>query len=205
MKWNEAYFAARGWVMLLPLAVLLWARMVSDHPIRPEWLIYLLAAAALRLWAGAHLGEHGNAAHPEATRLVRTGPYRSSRNPLYVANIFTAAGLIFYANALPLAFEIALAAFVIAHHMLLVRHEEAFLRAAHGSVYAEYATATPRWWGVARPKSLTKTVTEDVSDRVSLSASLKTALRRQSRNLLYALLCVFALWLAAHYGQARGV
>jgi protein-S-isoprenylcysteine O-methyltransferase Ste14 len=195
MKLQDAYFAARGWILLIPFAIVLAARSLSDAPLRPEWLIYIVAAAALRLWAGAHLGEHGNAAQPEAAHLIRTGPYRSSRNPLYVANIFTAAGLIFFANALPLTIELMLVAFVIVHHLLLVRHEEAFLRARHGIVYTEYMEATPRWWGLARPKSLTKTNTEDDSDRVSLP----TALRRQARNLFYALISVGLIWIAARW------
>lgn len=193
MTWAEKHFAARGWLLLLPFAIVLTARFFSHAPLRPEWLIYVAAAGALRLWAGAHLGEHGNAARPEAARLCRTGPYRSSRNPLYVANIFTAAGLILFANALPLAAELGLILFVVAHHLFLVRHEEEALRALHGAAYEEYAAAVPRWWGLARPKSLTRGIPEDTEpDRVSLL----TALRRQSRNLLYALFCVVALWIA---------
>jgi protein-S-isoprenylcysteine O-methyltransferase Ste14 len=193
MKIQDAYFAARGWILLILFAIVLGARILSDNPLRPEWLIYIAAAAALRLWAGAHLGEHGNAARPEAVRLIRTGPYRSSRNPLYVANIFTAAGLILFANALPLALEVVLVGCVIVHHLVLVRHEEIFLRARHGTAYAEYLKATPRWWGLARPQSLTKTNMEEDSDRVSL----QTALRRQARNLLYALISVGLIWFAA--------
>lgn len=188
------YFAARGWVLAALFLGLVWARHLSDAPLRPEWLIYVAAAAALRLWAGAHLGEHGNAARPQAAHLVRTGPYRLSRNPLYVSNIFTAAGLILFANALPLPVEIGFIFLVIVHHILLVRHEEAVLRQLHGSRYAEYAATTPRWYGLARPHAHTgNSAGGSGGDRISPG----TILRRQGRNLVYALACVAIVWIAA--------
>src|SRR5690606_9174942 len=147
------YFAARGWILLAPLLVVLAARALvpaADAPLRPEWLVYVAAAALLRLWAGAHLGDHGNGAGAAAPRLARTGPYRLSPNPLYVSNILAGAGLVLYANALPLTAELALIAFVIAHHVALARHEEKILRAAHGDDYARYAALVPRWYGAPR-------------------------------------------------------
>jgi protein-S-isoprenylcysteine O-methyltransferase Ste14 len=195
MTARETYFALRGWVLATLFLGLVLARLASEAPLRPEWLIYVAAAVALRLWAGAHLGEHGNAARPEAVRLCRTGPYRRSRNPLYASNILAGAGLIFYANALPLPAELALVLVVIAHHVLLVRHEEAILRSLHGAGYADYAAHTPRWYGLARPRALTAAKTEDGEDRVPPGKWL----RRQGRNVLYTLSCVLILWIAARW------
>src|SRR5690606_16577166 len=73
------HFAARGWLLAALFLAVLVARALTplaEAPLRPEWLVYVAAALALRLWAGAHLGAHGNGARVEAPRLVRTGPYR---------------------------------------------------------------------------------------------------------------------------------
>jgi protein-S-isoprenylcysteine O-methyltransferase Ste14 len=196
MKGVSAWFAARGWILAALFVVVLLARFLTDAPLRPEWLIYVGAAILLRLWAGAHLGTHGNAARPEAPRLARTGPYRLSRNPLYVSNILAAAGLVLFANALPVAVEIALIIAVIIHHIVLVLHEERALRALHGADYADYVANTPRWYGLPRPGSGIKE--NEASD--AGRASLSIALARQGRNVAYASACVALLWLAARWG-----
>lgn len=194
----NTYFAARGWILLLPLVVILMARLASDAALKPEWLIYVAAAASLRLWAGAHLGTHGNSAQAEAPQLAHTGPYRLSRNPLYVANILAAAGLILYANALPLPFALALIALVIVHHMILVLHEERALRALHGEAYQRYYAHAPRWWGLMRPRGLDESASKtNASVRDHLTAT--GLLQRQGRNLAYLAACTIILWAAARF------
>jgi protein-S-isoprenylcysteine O-methyltransferase Ste14 len=190
------HFAARGWVLVAPLIIVLVARAltpVAEAPLRPEWLIYVAAAIALRLWAGAHLGDHGNNAHAQAPRLARTGPYRLSRNPLYIANILAGAGLVLFANALPLPAELALIGFVILHHIMLVRHEEKTLVALFGDDYERYRAHVPRWYGLMRPRALTSRGQEGGG-----VVSLSTLLRRQGRNVGYMGTCVLLVWVAAH-------
>jgi protein-S-isoprenylcysteine O-methyltransferase Ste14 len=192
MSGASLHFAARGWVLAVMLVILIAARIHSDTPLRPEWLVYVGAAILLRLWAGAHLGDHGNTARAEAERLVSSGPYRLSRNPLYVSNILAAAGLILFANALPIAVAIALIIAVVIHHVVLVFHEERSLRALHGAAYADYVANTPRWYGLPRPRSGSE-------ESVAGGGSLATALTRQGRNVAYTLVCVLILWIAARW------
>lgn len=200
----NAYFAARGWILILPLLIVLVARLASDAPLKPEWLIYVIAAAALRLWAGAHLGAHGNDARANAPRLARTGPYRLSRNPLYISNILAAAGLILFANVLALPVALALIALVIVHHMVLVFHEEAVLRGLYGDAYERYRAHVPRWWGLLRPQAFSQHETrpeEDESPRepATFSSAFRRSMRRQGRNLGYLALCVLVVWAAARF------
>lgn len=189
-------FAARGWILAALFIVVLIARAmipVAEAALRPEWLIYVAAAILLRLWAGAHLGDHGNAGRAQAAHLARTGPYRFSRNPLYVANILAAAGLVLFANALPLPAELALIAVVVIHHILLVRHEEKILASLHGDDYARYRALVPRWYGLMRPRGL-----DGAAQESGGSVSLSAVLRRQGRNVAYMVLCVLLVWVAAH-------
>ena len=189
------HFAARGWILAALFVVVLVARALSDAPLRPEWLIYVGAAVLLRLWAGAHLGDHGNGSRAEAPRLARGGPYRLSRNPLYVSNILASAGLVLFANALPVAAALALIAVVILHHVLLVRHEETVLAALHGDAYARYRAGTPRWYGLPRPKNQGS----EENGREGEGVSLNTLLRRQGRNVLVPVAAAALLAVVARF------
>jgi protein-S-isoprenylcysteine O-methyltransferase Ste14 len=192
------HFAMRGWLLAIPFLIVLTARALTpmaEAPLRPEWLIYVVAALALRLWAGAHLGAHGNGARAEAPRLARTGPYRFSRNPLYASNILAGAGLVLFANAFPLPVQMILIALVITHHIALVHHEESALRAAHGEAFALYAARTPRWYGLLRPRTLRED--PDTAEFGGEKTSVATLLRRQGRNAVYMGLCVLLVWIAA--------
>jgi len=77
-------------------------------------------------------------------RLVVTGPYRLSRNPMYVgvglvlagwAVAFRSAGLSTYATVVVLAF-----------HVRVVFGEEPWLARTHGAEWEDYRRRVPRWW-----------------------------------------------------------
>ncbi len=78
-----------------------------------------------------------------ASQVVTTGPYRFSRNPMYVG--FTAAyiGGILSINTLwpLLLLPVVLWLLVV----LVIRPEERYLRQAFGSVYIDYASRVRRW------------------------------------------------------------
>ena len=81
--------------------------------------------------------------HKAAGVLLTSGPFRVSRNPIYVGNTITLA-------AMGLAFSnlwYAIAAVVIALllHRLAILREEAHLAARFGKAWDDYAARTPRW------------------------------------------------------------
>ena len=82
--------------------------------------------------------------HPErASTLVTTGPFASTRNPMYVG----LTGLLL-ANAVRRgSFKgvVPLAAFVAVMDRVQIPSEEAALRQRFGSDYDAYRTAVPRW------------------------------------------------------------
>jgi protein-S-isoprenylcysteine O-methyltransferase Ste14 len=84
--------------------------------------------------------------HRAASNLITSGPFRFSRNPIYVANtlLMTAAGLIFGIGWLVIA---AGPAAVLTHH-LAVKREEVHLAKTFGSAWATYAARVPRWVGL---------------------------------------------------------
>jgi protein-S-isoprenylcysteine O-methyltransferase Ste14 len=81
--------------------------------------------------------------HRPASRLITAGPYRWSRNPIYLANtlLLIGAGTIFgMAWFIPAA--IVAATFT---HVLAVKREEAHLANLFGTDWTDYAKKVPRW------------------------------------------------------------
>jgi len=112
--------------------------------------VVIFAAAALRTWATAYLRTeivHDARQHSEA--LVADGPYRHTRNPLYLANFLLVAGIG------PLASRSGFAFMLIAtwvYHMRMILREEDGLRATQGPSYAAYLQAVPRLWPSLHPR-----------------------------------------------------
>lgn len=111
-------------------------------------LIFL--AAALRTWAAAYLRTsivHDTAQHAEA--LVADGPFRYTRNPLYLANVPMAAGIGVLASRTGFIF-LVLANWLFVYR-LIFREEEALLR-SQGESYRAYCRSVPRFWPSLKPR-----------------------------------------------------
>jgi protein-S-isoprenylcysteine O-methyltransferase Ste14 len=111
-------------------------------------LVFL--TAALRTWAAAYLRTevvHDTAQHSEA--LVADGPFRYTRNPLYLANLPMAAGIGVLASRSGFIF-LVLANWIFVYRLIL-REEEA-LRQSQGELYQAYCKSVPRFWPSLRPR-----------------------------------------------------
>ncbi len=94
---------------------------------------------ALRLWAAGHL--------VKTTRLVTTGPYAWTRNPLYLGRLLLLTGL---ALAAPLPRHLNAAALVAGYAVFFLyylprkeRVEGRRLLLMHGAIYEDYRAAVP--------------------------------------------------------------
>jgi protein-S-isoprenylcysteine O-methyltransferase Ste14 len=129
------------WVYGLPLA--------GVSAIRPilATLGWLFAGAAFALigWAFATFGRARTSIipHQPASQLVRAGPYRYTRNPMYVSLVllYTGVALIFD-RAWPL---LVLPLVVMTLHVLVIAREEAYLARAFGDAYVAYTREVRRW------------------------------------------------------------
>jgi protein-S-isoprenylcysteine O-methyltransferase Ste14 len=78
-----------------------------------------------------------------ATTIVRTGPYRFSRNPIYLAFSLLQLGLAFWVNSLSLLVTfipaVALMSFVV------IPREERYLEVRFPSEYVPYKASVRRW------------------------------------------------------------
>jgi protein-S-isoprenylcysteine O-methyltransferase Ste14 len=124
---------------------LLGAPTFASPFVKAAALLLLALGFLLRVWATAYFYAHGMrviSLEPQRT-LITSGPYRFSRNPLYLGgNVF-----IFFGAALLLGSPTAL--IVTAIHIplidLFIRREEAQLARNFGGQWQNYAKRVRRW------------------------------------------------------------
>ena len=105
-------------------------------------LVFL--AAAIRTWGAAYLRTsvvHDTAQHSDA--LVGDGPFRYTRNPLYLASVLMAAGIGVLASRSGFIFLVLGNWFFV--YRLIFREEAALLQ-TQGESYRAYCRAVPRFW-----------------------------------------------------------
>jgi|GEM_PF-948810 len=201
-------FRIRGLIVALPLLYLVAIRSTATTSLRPEGLILVALAMALRFWSGAHIGAHSNGASASADRVVRSGPYRFNRHPLYWANAATALGLMIYGNCLHAGEFTGLAAFILGFYVFLARHEEKTLLLRFGRDYGEYQADVPafswrkpsgpgrrlRGFGLTAPITpLRATPSLGTPGENEARPDWPGSGRRQGRNIAYALVAVLLI------------
>lgn len=122
-------------------AVVLWAA-----PSDVSFLAGLSVAAlgeAGRLWALTYIGPKSRAeGKTRADRLIAEGPYSLTRNPLYVANLTIAAGILLASNRWVLLLAVPAG---FAYYTLVILAEEEFLMGAFPGQWEPYFRAVPRF------------------------------------------------------------
>ena len=112
--------------------------------------LLIFVAAAIRTWGAAYLRTevvHDTSQHSEA--LVADGPFRYTRNPLYLAGLPMAAGLGVLASRSGFVFLVLV--HWIFFYRLIFREEEA-LRQSQGESYLAYCRSVPRFWPSLTPR-----------------------------------------------------
>jgi protein-S-isoprenylcysteine O-methyltransferase Ste14 len=106
----------------------------------------LLLAVALAAWGIWEMKRHRTPIEPGQipARLVTTGPFRFSRNPLYLALLLVLAGLAVMGNSLWLGLGTGVLLLLL--DRLVVRREEAAIRRTFGPEYSAYVTRVRRWF-----------------------------------------------------------
>jgi protein-S-isoprenylcysteine O-methyltransferase Ste14 len=135
---------------LVALYALLAAVLVFARPTPLGVTVGFAIAAAgeiLRFWAAGHL-------HKTA-QLVTSGPYRYTRNPLYLGRLLVFTGICVMAR-LPyhLSWAVLALGYAVFFGYYLPRKERvepARLLAAHGEAFARYRLAVPAFFPTLRP------------------------------------------------------
>jgi protein-S-isoprenylcysteine O-methyltransferase Ste14 len=149
---------ALGWTRLRTWLVL------SSWLSRTGWLTFIAATntvliaaivlvalgAWLRVWGASYVGAavvQSPAMHGEA--MLADGPYRRTRNPLYLGTILHTFGL---AILMPPSGAIFCVALIWLLQVRLALAEEPFLTAKFGAPYVEYRKAVPRFLPAPTPQ-----------------------------------------------------
>ena len=100
--------------------------------------------------ARRELAQQGQPTDPgfPTSKLVTTGVFAVSRNPLYLGGTCLLAGIAL-AFSLLWSFVLLLPAIVACHH-LLIAPEERYLAAKFDGEYIQYAASVRRWFGYVR-------------------------------------------------------
>ena len=128
--------------------VVLLALFAKPRPIEVA-VGFVIAAAgeAVRFWAAGHL--------LKTKELITSGPYRYTRNPLYLGRLLILTGLCvmcrlpYYVNLAALA--VGYAVFFLYYLPRKERVEPARLRAVHGDAYDRYYKAVPALLPTLKP------------------------------------------------------
>jgi protein-S-isoprenylcysteine O-methyltransferase Ste14 len=81
--------------------------------------------------------------HKKPTALVVSGPYRFSRNPMYLSILLSLTGFAFlFGHAAPFAVPPLCAAAIT---RVFIRREEKLLEAKFGEQYRDFIKRTRRW------------------------------------------------------------
>ncbi len=103
------------------------------------FVIFLVAVTIIQQYMGLSLraNEFG-----KPRQLCKSGPYRFTRNPIYVAFLLPLAS---FAIISPMSAIAAIVFYVVSMNFTVLRAEERDLVAIFGETYLNYASKTPRW------------------------------------------------------------
>lgn len=112
---------------------------------RPAGALLIVAGAALGVWGERTMHHGGTNVSPKkpALTMVSAGPFRFTRNPLYLSLIGLYSGVTLLVDALwPLLLLVP--AVLITHYGIILR-EERYLEAKFGDAYRAYKQQVRRW------------------------------------------------------------
>lgn len=121
-------------------------RRVIDLRVLPLGVALLAGGLALSLWAALLFRAEGtelNPTSPSNKKLVIRGPFRWTRNPMYLAIVIFTLGLAFAIGALPM-FAVPLLVYATAN-FIHIPFEEAKMRRQFGAAFDDYAGRVRRW------------------------------------------------------------
>ena len=108
-------------------------------------LVLVIGAVAFGKWAIETFKKAGTNVPPNlpATALVTDGPFKYSRNPMYLSMLILYAGVAMMADA-PLMLLLTLGLWYVLETQVIA-HEEEYMDAKFGDDYEAYKTQVDRW------------------------------------------------------------
>lgn len=133
----------------LRISALGWRFLPADAAIGWSGVFLTALGAALAIWARYTLGEYWSArvTLKEGHQIIRSGPYRFVRHPIYTGMLVAAIGTAIVVGEWR---AVAAVLILLTVHSLKARREERLLTSEFGEEYAAYRRSTgflfPRFW-----------------------------------------------------------
>jgi protein-S-isoprenylcysteine O-methyltransferase Ste14 len=129
-------------------ALVLAEQAVSRRPLHRRWLPTMAAGFALYKGAGTYrisrAGGPAGMSQGMPEKVIDTGPYAFTRNPMYLGHLVFLGGLALLTRS---PFAAALLTTVVPWFDERAAHDERRLEKAFGEEYAAYRDRVPRWLG----------------------------------------------------------
>lgn len=137
--------AVAGFILHYAAWRLPWPQGAAGYGLAATGIAAIVAALLLDIAAFRAFRKHQTTIMPHqgASRLITDGPFRYSRNPIYLGNFLLVGGLGLVFGIVWLVIAALLAAFLV--QKLAIEREEAHLALKFGDAWQAYARQTPRW------------------------------------------------------------
>ena len=195
MQQKDDKVRVSGQLRLVAVYLLVAGMVVVARP-TPEsvnlGLIFVALGEGIRIWAAGHLRK--------TVELVTSGPYRYTRNPLYLGRLLIFTGLCIMASMPPYMANLVLLAlgYIVFFAYYLPRKERvepARLREVHGPAYEHYYESVP---------ALVPT-TSPFPETSATGWSSERLLRNREHWMVAGLLAVWLLLLWISYARPEGL
>ncbi len=119
--------------------------VVPENLAMPLGVAFSVAAFTLAFLGFRELRRHKTTIRPDepSSAIVKTGPYRFTRNPLYVSLSTLQLGIGLWTNNLWVVLMLIPVGIVMTTQV--IRREEAYLERAFGEDYLKYKASVRRW------------------------------------------------------------
>ena len=151
-RWWQIFEVVFGVPFLVAIALQLVVPIPLPHGFLrsasvPAGVILIVAGVSLVVLARREFARYGQPTDPglPTSKVISTGVFSVSRNPLYLGGVFILTGISLALN-LPWVL-ILLIPSLVACHYILIAPEESYLAARFGEQYQIYIAAVHRWMG----------------------------------------------------------
>ena len=154
-SWWQIFEVVFGIPLLVALALQLVApislpRGSLTPALLPGGAILIVVGVSLAVLARREFAQYGQPTDPgfPTSKIISTGVFSISRNPLYLGGVFTLAGISLALN-FPWVLILLLPS-IVACHYILIAPEESYLASKFGEQYRMYTATVHRWIGRRR-------------------------------------------------------
>ena len=91
-------FKYRGWLLALYFIPIIGGVIIVPKDFNLAGILLVFLGSMLRLTAGLYIHGGTNKSIYNAEKLASSGIYNITRNPLYLSNMITAVGILYFAN-----------------------------------------------------------------------------------------------------------